>query len=338
MGNPIISVIIPVYNEEKYIDRCMNSLQMQTYRNLQIILINGGSQDLSPQKCDEWAAHWNMGRNMGIVEVIHAVNNGVSASRNLGLAHASGEYVTFIDGDDWLEPDAIEKMYRAICDENSDLAGMAFAAKSSEDDIADTGENPEVLTLDADTFIKNRLLEGDVHCWGRLYKKSILGRQRFMEGLTIGEDMLFFLEYVLKCHSITCMEYVGYNYFTNPNGAMTRPYTPSAYDQVVCWQKAGKLLEKFADSDIDDKVKKNVLISIMLTAGRIAVLPNSERKQYTNPKKGENGDTIRRLKGEIKNNKTRNAVKKLSAGYRIKLALFRVSPKLYLALYHSHKA
>lgn len=346
MDNPIISVIIPVYNEEKYIDRCMKSLWEQTYDDLQIIMINGGSVDSSPAKCDEWAVRWNGSRSTGTVEVIHTENNGVSASRNLGLERARGEYITFIDGDDWLEPDAIGRMYDAVVSVDSDLAGMEFQSRTScgnEDGRGPEAEQQEhTETLDSGEFIRTRLVHGDTHCWGRLYKKEILGEQRFKEGLTIGEDMLFFLEYVMKCRKVTCMDYKGYNYFRNPGGAMCRPYTPAAYDQVLCWQEAGRMLgtedADCADTELRAAIQANILISVMLTAGRIAIVSTNERMKYCNPDLKPYGDTVDKLRAEIKCNCSKDAVSLLGWGYRFKIAIFVKMPKIYLMLYHLHKA
>ena len=93
-----ISVIVPIYNVEKYIDRCIKSIVNQTYKNLEIILINDGSLDKSGQICDTWESKDNR------IKVIHQMNSGVSVARNTGLENATGEYVTFVDSDDYIEP------------------------------------------------------------------------------------------------------------------------------------------------------------------------------------------------------------------------------------------
>ena len=111
---PLVSIIVPVYGVEQYIDRCVNSLVNQTYRNIEIILVDDGSLDGSPQLCDEWAVRDER------VTVIHQQNTGVSAARNHGLDEAHGEYLYFVDADDYAEPNLIEV-----------LAGPGSAASTS---------------------------------------------------------------------------------------------------------------------------------------------------------------------------------------------------------------
>ena len=104
MPQPLLSVIVPVYNAEKYLDRCVRSIVNQTYKNLEIILINDGSTDRSGAMCDEWADA------DARIQVVHSENHGVSHARNMGLDLARGDWITFVDNDDWIEPDMYEFM------------------------------------------------------------------------------------------------------------------------------------------------------------------------------------------------------------------------------------
>ena len=336
MSTPIITVIVPIFNESDYIDRCMNSLQAQTHRKLQIILVDGGSTDGSGQLCDKWATRWNMGpdSNMGIVEVIHTANKGVSESRNKGLSHAAGEYVTFLDGDDWLEPDAISKMYSVLESEQVDMAGLSFISRyPGEESSEKVSDDTAFETMTAREFLAGHILKGDVHVWGRLYKRDLIGDLRFRKDLTIGEDMLFVIEYVKKCDRVAHMSYRGYDYFRNPGGTMARPFSASSMDQVKCWDEARLLLAHEGDelSDGPD-LRANMLISIMLTASRMALLDriiitDEAHKEY-----------IRTLRAKIKEYKNGAAMKVLDRGYRFKVRMFRFFPGLYMSLYHRHKA
>lgn len=347
---PIITVIVPIHNEEKYIDRLMESLQDQTHRRLQIILVDGGSTDSSPQICDRWASRWNMGpdTNMGIVEVIHTADKGVSVSRNTGLSHATGEYVTFVDGDDWLDKEALEKMLKGIQDTGAELCGCDFksifpdpendpetdakTADSAKTVDGNEDKTSEVSVFSPDEFIAGHILAGDVHVWGRLYKRELIGTLRFRDGLTIGEDMLFVTEYAGKCTKIAHMTYRGYNYFRNPHGAMLKPFSPAAMDQIRCFEYERTLLEKLApDLSFGDGLRSNMLIGVMLTAGRIAVLDKDIRKDE------EHKGYIKKLKSTVKEYKSRGAMKRLDRGYRLKVRLFKFSPGLYLGLYHRYK-
>ncbi len=335
---PIISVIVPLHNEEKYIDRLMESIQSQTHRRLQIILVDGGSTDKTAEKCGKWASKWNMGpdSNMGIVEVIHTADNGVSASRNIGLGHATGTYVAFVDGDDYLKPDALSRMLKALEDADADMCGCGFESIYPEGAEAETlaGINPDGTSecMSSADYIDNGILSGDMHVWGKLYKRDLIDRQKFKEGLTIGEDMLFVTEYASKCSKVVRITYEGYNYFRNPHGAMGRPFTPSAMDQVRCYREERALLEKVApDLAFGPKLRSNMLIGVMLTAGRIALLDKEVRKD------DEHKEYVKLLRSTIREYKNHEAMKLLDRGYRAKVRLFKLFPGLYMSLYHRHK-
>ena len=111
----LISVIIPIYNVEAYLDECIASVIAQTYSNLEIILVDDGSPDNCPQMCDEWAAKDSR------IRVIHKENGGLSDARNAGIDIATGEYIAFVDSDDWIEPEMYEIMLAALKNENADI-------------------------------------------------------------------------------------------------------------------------------------------------------------------------------------------------------------------------
>ena len=116
MGNSLISVVVPVYNVEQYIDRCITSIEKQTYSHLQIILVDDGSTDSSGKKCDLLA------KGDKRIQVIHKTNGGLSSARNEGIKVAQGEYITFIDSDDFFQPDSIEYLYGLIKNYQADIA------------------------------------------------------------------------------------------------------------------------------------------------------------------------------------------------------------------------
>ena len=103
--NDLISIIIPVYNVEQYLKRCIDSVINQTYHNVEIILIDDGSPDSCPQKCDIWA------KKDSRIKVVHKVNGGLSDARNYGLQYAKGKYIAFLDSDDYVQPNTYEKLY-----------------------------------------------------------------------------------------------------------------------------------------------------------------------------------------------------------------------------------
>ena len=116
MSGTLISVVLPIYNVEKYLNRCIKSIITQTYKNLEVILVDDGSPDHCPRICDEWA------KKDARIKVIHKKNEGLGMARNTGIENATGEYICFVDSDDYIAPDTIEKV---ICNQRENKIGRA---------------------------------------------------------------------------------------------------------------------------------------------------------------------------------------------------------------------
>lgn len=208
----------------------------------------------------------------------------------------------------------------------------AASETAGSSQTADTAQNRDPECMSGIEYIDNGILSGDMHVWGKLYKRELIGRQKFKEGLTIGEDMLFVTEYAAKCTKIARISYEGYNYFRNPKGAMGRPFTPSAMDQVRCYREERTLLSKVApDLAFGPKLRANMLIGVMLTAGRMALLDKDVRKDE------EHREYTKTLKSTIREYKNREAMKRLDGAYRAKVRIFKAFPGLYMSLYHRLK-
>ena len=132
--NDLISIIVPVYNVEQYLDRCVKSLLQQTYKNLEIILVDDGSPDRCGQMCDNYA------KLDSRVLVIHKENGGLSDARNAGLSHAHGEYIAFVDSDDYIEADMISELYNACHNQDADIVVCGRRHQ-----LSDTGYVEEIL-------------------------------------------------------------------------------------------------------------------------------------------------------------------------------------------------
>ena len=154
-----VSVIVTVYNTEKYIEQCINSLISQTYQNIEIILIDGGSTDKTPEICDKYE---NTYKN---IKVIHKENEGVSAARNRGIEEATGDYILFVDGDDWIENNTIEALVWLEEENESDIAFIIKAGNEHS-----TGE---VLIGDGKKMILHILEISAGEVWGKLFKKQM---------------------------------------------------------------------------------------------------------------------------------------------------------------------
>lgn len=145
MGN-LISVIVPVYNVEKYLDKCINSLINQSYKKLEIILIDDGSTDNCGKICDEYALKDNR------IKVIHKENEGLSAARNLGIAISKGDYIIFIDSDDWVDKEILLKLLKLIKKYNSDIAVCDYLLAYDENEYIEKGEIYEKIFSNIDAF------------------------------------------------------------------------------------------------------------------------------------------------------------------------------------------
>ncbi|MDO4378753.1 MAG: glycosyltransferase family 2 protein [Erysipelotrichia bacterium] len=210
MSNYKISVIIPVYKVEKYLDRCIESVVGQTYKNLEIILIDDGSPDNCPKMCDDWAKKDNR------IRVIHKENEGVSSARNYGIDIATGEYISFVDSDDIIHPKYYEIMLNNIGD-----ADMVYCEYKKFDDKCDFDDS---FDYDVETYIYNEIYSkapfSYSEVWNKIIRFDILNDLRFKEGIKNAEDTLFSFELSNRCEKVVFVRYKLYGYFVRETGAV----------------------------------------------------------------------------------------------------------------------
>lgn len=179
-----VSIIVPIYNVEKYLNRCVDSILTQTYGNLEIILVDDGSPDKSPQICDSYAEQDKR------VKVIHKTNAGVSAARNSGIEIATGEYICFADGDDYLMPDYVEYLLKLALDNNVDVA---LTTEMFSNYYSNQIEKDDVLLYTGEEATEKILcykIPIGVYC--KIFKRSFLGSDiRFLTDVFIGEGFNF---------------------------------------------------------------------------------------------------------------------------------------------------
>lgn len=184
VDEPLVSVLVPAYNVEKYLSKCVNSILRQTYRNLEVIIVDDCSPDGSGRIADELAS-----KDPRVRVFHHEKNMGFSGARNTGLDHASGNYVTFVDSDDWIEPDYVEYLMQVMRRTDGDVAvsrnffTTRFHKQIGEDHI--NVVTSEDMLCD---ILYNRIHVG---VWNHLYKKSLIGDNRFSLDVLTGEDMQF---------------------------------------------------------------------------------------------------------------------------------------------------
>ena len=252
---PLISVIIPVYKVEEYLDECISSVVSQTYENLEIILVDDGSPDSCPVMCDEWA------NKVARIQVIHKNNSGLAAARNSGLAAANGEYISFVDSDDVMAPSMLKKLYTVLEREEADIAECNFLSFQEDDALFLKTETPEETVFSFDTYAALKcLLLGEhfnVVVWNKLYKREIFDDLRFEEG-KIHEDNYFTWQAFAKCKKVVKTDAVLYAYRQRPGSTMGRAFTLQSLDCVDAFRRQYHFMKTY-DPELASIAQRNAL-------------------------------------------------------------------------------
>ena len=220
---PKISVIVPVYKVEPYLHRCVDSIINQTYQNLEIILVEDGSPDNCPQICDEYAQQDSR------IKVIHQENNGLSAARNAGLDIATGNYIAFVDSDDYIDPDMYETMLNIMSEHNADIVECGY--RWVKPDITYDRENTKKIDIYTPLKALDALYFGDqmfggisIVVWNKLYKADLLKNLRMVEGY-IHEDVEFTPKVLYSAEKIVKYNYNFYNFYFSANSISRSTYS-----------------------------------------------------------------------------------------------------------------
>lgn len=225
---PKISVIVPVYKAEKYLHRCIDSILAQTFIDFELLLINDGSPDNSGAICDEYA------RKDSRISVFHKENGGVSSARNLGLDNAKGEWIAFVDADDWLKCKYLEKLAKQL---DADMIKCDIEPTSNISSHKITENNK----YDVKQFIEKKGKEFIARCvYATLFKTNIIREFNihFNKQIRYGEDMIFNLQYLYHCQDIRLTNYTGYVYFSDTEIIYHNKYNLSFHEIEVALQKA----------------------------------------------------------------------------------------------------
>lgn len=238
---PEISVIVPVYKAELYLERCVKSILEQTYQNFELILVDDGSPDGSPILCDKWAEKDSR------VHVIHKKNGGASSARNAGLKIAKGNWIAFADSDDWLNETALKTLYDLAKKYNVPMAigGMRVVQKYTDASIV-IKQNARVLS-NADLMSRFFRLNGepDTHSvWGAIIRRDILDDYSFIEG-RMNEDVETCYYLARKCEAAVYTDAPLYNYFKNIEGVTNSGFSKKKLDLLDIWDIVQKQVEQF---------------------------------------------------------------------------------------------
>lgn len=265
---PKVSVIVPVYNAEKYLRRSLDSLKIQTLQEFEVILIDDGSKDFSSAICDEYVGSDSR------FSVIHKQNEGVSAARQTGLDAAHGEYVIHVDSDDWVEPTMLEELYTKAISENADIVICDYFNNIGP---KQTVCNQRPSSLEPKKILQELFQQLHGSCWNKLARRACYKQYgiQFPCGINYCEDLFTWVQ--LLSHEEVKVAYLNkafYHYCDNPE-SITRSYQRSQYE-TRC--KFVHLLEKVLPSDLKSTIVNKVKFDIFIEANIFDVLTRSEIK------------------------------------------------------------
>ena len=270
----LISVIIPVYNVEGYVSQCVSSVLDQTYRNIEVILVDDGSTDKSGMIVDDFA------RKDQRIKVIHKENGGLSDARNAGIQAAQGSYIGFVDSDDWVEPDMYEKLYHACISHQMDIASCGLFREYKDKTIAEPGET---IQLDRETALRY-LIDGEMlhdHAWSKLYKSDLFHSVRYPKGL-LYEDIRTTYKLILRSNGVAVITEPLYHYRQRKGSIVRGTFNQNIFqmhDAFMECVSADDVSDDFGDECRRRELKiQCYIVREMLLAGRDAVEKN--RHQY----------------------------------------------------------
>lgn len=229
-NKPCISIIVPVYNVEKYLKRCIDSILKQTFTDFELILVDDGSIDSSGMLCDKFAVQDKR------IRVLHKKNGGASSARNCGLDIAVGKYIAFVDSDDWIEPCMYECLYRILKENGAQMAGCGMRIiRRKIKEIVQPIPKTEILGRKEllDRFFR---IDGVVDCgiWGKIISKKLLDNYHFIEG-RMNEDIESGFYLAVNCQKAVYTNLIYYNYFKNKNGVTNSRFSEKKLDLLYIW-------------------------------------------------------------------------------------------------------
>jgi glycosyltransferase involved in cell wall biosynthesis len=272
MQNALISLILPVYNVEQYIDKCMESVLNQTYFNLEILLIDDGSKDSSSEKCEFYA------KKDVRVKVFHKENGGLSDARNYGIRKAEGEYIICIDSDDYVDFDYVEYLYDLIKKYHTQMAIAQHRVVFSNGSVNDYGKEGDEL-LGNKTCIERMCYHDiiDTSAWSKIYAKSLFEDIEYPVG-RLFEDIGTTYKLMLKSGEIAVGYESKYNYIVRQNSIVNAGYNPKKLDLLeMTDDMAEDVLDKYPD--LEDAVFRRQVYARISTLNQMAGVDIPEKKE-----------------------------------------------------------
>lgn len=238
---PEISVIVPVYNTGKYLARCIDSILSQTFSDLELILVNDGSTDDSGAICDAYAARDSR------VRVLHQENQGQSVARNNAIARMQGRWVHFVDSDDWIHPQMLQRLYEAAGQWNTDIAICGYAETGGEDPAVPPESFRSELWTPKD-FYMQRFINATIPV-GKLIRRECLGDNRFPVGKYIDDEYIIY-RILFSRDRLAVMEAPMYAYFTNMASLTKRAWNPRRLDAWEAYEQQITFFDRMGDEEL----------------------------------------------------------------------------------------
>lgn len=308
----LVSVIIPIYNVENYIEKCINSIVSQTYSNLEIIIIDDGSTDKSLKKCTAY-------KNKDSRIILKSFSNrGVSSARNEGLKCATGEYVLFVDSDDWIEIDTISKLVNQI-EKGYDIVFFNYSVDTDKKSFIN--QTPKKYLGDISKTVAYEVLIKPYNRFmvTKFYKKSMIGDIRFESNIYIGEDTLFVARVLEKCNKIYNFEEAFYHYFQSEKSAIRSPYNDKKKTVYVAYSEISKICKRIDLSLY--RIARAYLCEMIL-----GLLP------YLNKE-----DELKFFKKKVRSSAIIGLFANINLKLKIKLLISLISPKLFIKINNFNK-
>lgn len=307
MASGLVTIVVPVYNVEKYLDRCINSIVGQTYSKIEIILVDDGSPDRCPEMCSEWA------KKDSRIKVIHKENAGLGFARNTGIENATGEYICFFDSDDYIAPDTIEKAYKLAQNEKSEIVvfgmcivnargGLIREEVPQTDKLTYSGREiqedflPDLIS----SLPKGKRKNLRMSACSSLFSTALIKKNKWRfasEREIISEDVYSLLGLYKYVEKVSVLPEALYFYCKNPS-SLTHTYRPDRFEKICEFHS--KCEEKASELGYNEKVKHRLqgpLASFVIAAMKQIVQTQlSEKEKFLAIKEIVHSDYLKKIK------------------------------------------
>lgn len=250
-NGPLISVVVPVYKVENFLDRCVQSLVDQTYRNLEIILVDDGSPDRCGEMCDQWA------QKDSRIKVIHKKNGGLSDARNFGIEQATGDYITFIDSDDYIAKDYVAYLYEMMEKYGADVSACKYRITYGDGETFDNQPEEKIVELNSGREAIQGLFGEHymqlVTAWGKLYPMDMVKKNLYPVG-RLHEDEATTYKYYYGAKKVVLGTHELYGYYQNPNSITHQKNDKNIEHTLMAYEEQKAFYAEKGEAEFVDKV------------------------------------------------------------------------------------